>query len=64
MTDEDIRIIGYAYMMGYKKGKQDVANSVKNRIESEYMESDLVKAKYVIQYIDRALNEGGNDAFC
>ena len=59
MTDEEIRIIGYAYMMGYKKGKQDVANSVKNRIESEYMESDSVKAKYVIQYINQALNEGG-----
>jgi hypothetical protein len=59
MTDEDIRIIGYAYMMGYRKGKQDVANSVKNRIESEYMESDLVKAGYVIQYINQALNEGG-----
>lgn len=59
MTDEEIRIIGYAYMMGYRKGKEDVANSVKKRVESEYMESDLVKAKYVIQYINRALNEGG-----
>ena len=36
MTDEEIKIAGYAYMMGYRKGKQDIATSVKNKIETVY----------------------------
>ena len=55
MTDEEIRTIGCAYMMGYQKGKEDIANTVKNRIECEYSDTDMIKQKYVIQFINDAL---------
>ena len=61
MTDEEIRIIGYAYMIGYQKGKEDLANTVKNRIESEYNDTDCIKQRYVLQFINSALDKGKKD---
>ena len=61
MTDEEIRITGCAYLMGYQKGKEDLANMVKNRIESEYNDTDGIKQRYVLQFINSALEKGRID---
>ena len=61
MTDEEIRLAGYAYMMGYQKGKEDLANMVKNRIEREYNDTDGIKQRYVLEFIDSALHKGRID---
>ena len=58
MTDEEIRVVGYAYMIGYQKGKEDVANMIKNRIENEYSDTDCIKQKYIIQFVNDTLRKG------
>ena len=47
--------INDSYMEGYQDGKKALADMVKDRIESEYHDTDGIKQRHVLEFINSAL---------